>query len=54
MSAFHPGQRVWVRFPGMLIEAIIVEVGSGEVKVREEGAKDSEWVPLSWCSRHHP
>lgn len=52
--AFHPGQRIWVHFPGLLVEAVVVEVGSGEVRVREEGSSVSEWVPVSWCNKVHP
>lgn len=49
--AFHPGQAVWVAFPGLRVPAVIVEVGAGEVEVREEGCQETEWVSMAWCSR---
>jgi len=47
---FYPGQHVTAHFLGNPVRAIVVEVGSGEIKVVEEGAKKGEWIPLSWCS----
>jgi hypothetical protein len=28
---------------------MIVEIGVGEVKVVEDGSRQGDWIPLSWC-----
>lgn len=45
----HPGQQVWVAFPGQRVAATITEVGDGEARIVEDGSDQSEWVPLAWC-----
>ena len=46
---FHPGQPVFAHFPGNTVHAMIVEIGVGEVKVVEDGSRQGDWIPLSWC-----